>query len=70
MKLSGCPTSTHVIALSERGQCYAWGNGKDGRLGHGDLTSLKLPKQIALLSGVKVKQISSGIAFSLALTER
>lgn len=72
----------HSVGLSEQGQVYSWGI--TGRCGHGDFnlnlgkkSSLKmrhmagitLPKRIEALRNIKIIQISSGDAHSLALSE-
>ncbi len=73
----------HSVGLSQQGQVYSWGI--TGRCGHGDFnmnlgkkSSLKmrhmaagvtLPKRIEALRNIKIIQISSGDAHSLALSE-
>ena len=35
-KLAAHPEGKHFLALSHDGDVYSWGNGDNGRLGHGD----------------------------------
>ncbi|XP_052792637.1 probable E3 ubiquitin-protein ligase HERC1 isoform X2 [Mya arenaria] len=59
----------HTLALSRNGEVFSWGDGDYGKLGHGNNSTQKIPKQIAGLSGIMVKQISAGFRHSAAVTE-
>jgi len=37
---------SHTIAIDEKGECYSWGCGSYGKLGHRDTADLNKPKQI------------------------
>jgi len=43
--------SQHVLALSEGGECYAWGHGGCGRLGTGGCDAETLPRQLMRAAG-------------------
>ena len=47
---------------------YSWGNGQNGRLGHGDEVDLLSPKVIEGLLGKGVRSISCGHSHSAAVT--
>ena len=57
----------HSIALTANGAVWSWGQGWDGRLGHGDNQQELLPKKIDAFAGQRVVAVSAG-AHSLALT--
>ncbi|KAF8820615.1 regulator of chromosome condensation (RCC1) repeat-containing protein, partial [Cardiosporidium cionae] len=50
----------HSAALSSSGDIYTWGMGRDGQLGHGDLTDRVSPKLVKSLQGKTVHAISCG----------
>lgn len=41
----------HALALTADGRVFSWGEGDDGKLGHGDVTSLETPHCIEALNG-------------------
>lgn len=47
---------------------YSWGEGEEGKLGHGDRLSYDKPKLIEALSGVSITDIACGSAHSAAIT--
>lgn len=49
IKTISCGTS-HCLALSESGECFAWGNGGNGRLGTGSASHELSPRQIMMAS--------------------
>ena len=53
------------IALTEKGEVYSWGVGREYALGHGSRDTLKHPEKISTLSSIK--QVSSGRNFAVAL---
>jgi len=57
----------HSIALTANGAVWSWGEGWDGRLGHGDNQQELLPKKIDAFAGQRVVAVSAG-AHSLVLT--
>jgi alpha-tubulin suppressor-like RCC1 family protein len=61
----------HALALSSRGNVYAWGSNSSGQLGCGDTqerTSPVLVEFSDLEEGERVVQVAGGGAYSLALT--
>lgn len=46
----------------------SWGEGEDGRLGHGDKKCLLKPKLIATLESSRIVAIAAGSAHSAAIT--
>ena len=59
----------HSLALSDDGVVYSWGEGDDGRLGHGHVDSCWSPSPIrGPLSGRRVCEVSTVWDHSLALT--
>nr|XP_026484631.1 probable E3 ubiquitin-protein ligase HERC2 isoform X1 [Vanessa tameamea] len=60
----------HCLALSADGEVYSWGEGEDGKLGHGNRVSYDRPKLVTALSGLEVVAIACGGAHSACLTAR
>ncbi|CAB3255423.1 unnamed protein product [Arctia plantaginis] len=60
----------HCLALSVDGDVYSWGEGEDGKLGHGNRVSYDRPKLITALSGLEIVAIACGGAHSACLTAR
>jgi alpha-tubulin suppressor-like RCC1 family protein len=58
----------HLIAVTAEGQCYSWGDGSLGRLGHGDTTSVPMPRLISTLKSQKVVSAAAGEEHSAATT--
>ncbi|XP_028405299.1 ultraviolet-B receptor UVR8-like [Dendronephthya gigantea] len=55
----------HSAAVSEEGEIFTWGNGSDGKLGHGDLSPRFQPTQILeCFEGKRVTSVSCGFAHS------
>uniref|UniRef100_A0A6B2KYG0 BTB domain-containing protein n=1 Tax=Arcella intermedia TaxID=1963864 RepID=A0A6B2KYG0_9EUKA len=42
----------YSIALTQDGKIYSWGNGKNGKLGHGNALDLKKPQKIIYSGGI------------------
>jgi alpha-tubulin suppressor-like RCC1 family protein len=61
----------HTLLLTDQGSVYSFGEGTDGRLGHGDEKSQIIPKLIEsdLLEGQRVTQIAVANYHCLLLTE-
>ena len=36
VKIASHPEGRHFLALTTEGEVYSWGNGDNGKLGHGD----------------------------------
>jgi alpha-tubulin suppressor-like RCC1 family protein len=62
---AGC---AFTLALTADGQVLAWGDNSDDQLGNGGNASTSSPTPVSLPPGTKVKAISSGRFYSLALT--
>ena len=58
----------HLIAVTVEGQCYSWGDGSLGRLGHGDTTPVSEPRVISTLKAVKVVSAAAGEEHSACTT--
>lgn len=51
-------------------QVYSWGEGEDGKLGHGNRITLEAPRLIESLAGERVISIACGSAHSACVTAR
>ncbi|CAH0405793.1 unnamed protein product [Chilo suppressalis] len=60
----------HALALTADGKVYSWGEGEDGKLGHGNRITLEVPRLIECLSGERVVGIACGSAHSACVTAR
>ncbi|XP_048243824.1 E3 ubiquitin-protein ligase HERC2-like isoform X1 [Haliotis rufescens] len=58
----------HCLALSSEGEVYSWGEGEDGKLGHGNRSPCDRPRVIESLRGKEVIDISAGGAHSACIT--
>ncbi|XP_023713900.1 E3 ubiquitin-protein ligase HERC2 [Cryptotermes secundus] len=58
----------HCLALSAEGEVYSWGEGDDGKLGHGNRSSCERPRVIEALRGKEIIDIACGGAHSAAIT--
>ena len=58
----------HNLALATDGSVWSWGNGADGRLGHGDTQNQQLPKKVEAFAGQRVVAVSAGARHCIALT--
>ena len=61
-------TAFHGLAVSNLGVVYSFGDGKSGRLGHGDEEGLMVPRPVAALQGERVSAIAAGGEHSLVVT--
>lgn len=59
----------HSFVISQFGNVYSWGNGRYGVLGHGDVNSNQVPRQIMRLNRQRVKSVSSGLSHAVAVTQ-
>jgi alpha-tubulin suppressor-like RCC1 family protein len=59
-----------IAAVSAAGTVYTWGEGADGRLGHGDTERSLVPKQVQALAGHRVLSVAAGYSHCLAVTEK
>ncbi len=58
----------HCLALSAEGEVFSWGEGDDGKLGHGSKASTDRPRIVEALRGREVVLVSCGGAHSAAVT--
>ncbi|VEL32270.1 unnamed protein product [Protopolystoma xenopodis] len=58
----------HCLVLTSDGLVFSWGEGADGRLGHGDTNCRELPEQVVSLPRGIVDVVAGG-AHSAAITE-
>jgi len=57
----------HSIAITADGAVWSWGDGYQGKLGHGDQQNQLLPKKVEAFAGQRVVTLSAGEDHSLAL---
>ena len=57
----------HTACIDEDGDLYTWGDGGDGRLGHGDEVTLSSPKRVDGLVGKKCSSVACGGHHTLVL---
>jgi len=69
-KLAVHPGGRHTLALTYTGELYSWGEGDDGKLGHGDKVNYEQPKLIELFRGMLVTDIACGSAHSAAVVNQ
>lgn len=58
----------HSLVLTDRGAVLSFGNGRDGRLGHGDELVRKLPTLVESLVNVVAIAVATGADHSLVLS--
>ncbi|XP_047974656.1 PH, RCC1 and FYVE domains-containing protein 1-like [Salvia hispanica] len=57
----------HVVVLTSKNEVYTWGNGANGRLGHGDADDRNSPTLVEALKDKHVKSIACGTNFTAAI---
>ncbi|XP_076258464.1 putative E3 ubiquitin-protein ligase HERC1 isoform X2 [Rhynchophorus ferrugineus] len=61
--------SSHTLAVSKDGKIvWSFGNGENGKLGHGEIAKVFKPKVIEALQGLIIQKVCAGTSFSVALT--
>jgi len=50
---------SHTVVLTDDGEVWSFGNGDHGKLGHGDVDKVTLPKRVEGLVGKKVCRVAS-----------
>lgn len=58
----------HAMALTLDGKVLSWGEGEDGKLGHGNRLTLDKPKLIETLKSKRIRDIACGSSHSAAIT--
>lgn len=60
--------SISAMALTLDGKVLSWGEGEDGKLGHGNRLTLDKPKLIETLKSKRIRDIACGSSHSAAIT--
>ncbi|EDV24531.1 uncharacterized protein TRIADDRAFT_56425 [Trichoplax adhaerens] len=69
-KLSVHSGGRHAMVLTSNFEVFSWGDGEDGKLGHGDKLSSETPRKIEALLGKQIVHISCGSSHSAAITSK
>ena len=56
----------HMLAITDEGKMYSWGDGSCGRLGHGDHTTVSEPRLLSTLKSHRMRCCAAGEEHSLA----
>jgi alpha-tubulin suppressor-like RCC1 family protein len=59
----------HSLTVTETGQLFSFGDGRDGRLGHGNSRSCSFPKPVMEMSKLRVVTVAAGFDHSMVVTE-
>lgn len=59
-----------ACAVMVGGEVFTWGQGNHGRLGHGDENDRMTPAFVRPLQGIKIRKVTMGNDFTLAMDER
>lgn len=57
----------HVAVLTSRSEVFTWGNGANGRLGHGDTEDRETPTLVEFLKDRHVKSVACGSNFTATI---
>ncbi|KFH12124.1 regulator of chromosome condensation (RCC1) repeat-containing protein [Toxoplasma gondii VAND] len=60
--------TSHSLAITAQGECYAWGAGYYGRLGIGTTANAYTPTRCDFPKGVRLRSVAAGACHSLALS--
>lgn len=63
------PFKKTLMTLKKDVEVFTWGSGQEGALGHGTFEDLSVPKAVARLKSVVVREVVCGAGHSLILTE-
>ena len=58
----------HALALTLDGKVFSWGEGEDGKLGHGNRLTLDRPKLVEALRPKRIRFVACGSSHSAAIT--
>ncbi|KAG8235151.1 hypothetical protein J437_LFUL015191, partial [Ladona fulva] len=58
----------HALALTVDGKVFSWGEGDDGKLGHGSCLSIHSPRLIEALRTKRIRDVACGSSHSAAVT--
>ncbi|EXB43469.1 putative E3 ubiquitin-protein ligase HERC1 [Morus notabilis] len=59
----------HTAVVTSAGQLFTFGDGSFGALGHGDLSSTSIPREVETLRGLKTTRVSCGVWHTAAVVE-
>ncbi|OMP05215.1 Zinc finger, FYVE-type [Corchorus capsularis] len=59
----------HAALVTKQGECFCWGDGNGGRLGHKTNMDISYPKLVESLTGVAVQAVACGEYQTCALTQ-
>ena len=59
----------HTLLLSKEGKVFSFGDGANGRLGHGNCRNYSLPQPIAALESKRITFIAAGWTHSMAIDD-
>eukprot|EP00002_Diphylleia_rotans_P032670 TRINITY_DN6877_c0_g1_i9.p1 TRINITY_DN6877_c0_g1~~TRINITY_DN6877_c0_g1_i9.p1 ORF type:complete len:558 (+),score=69.40 TRINITY_DN6877_c0_g1_i9:171-1844(+) len=62
-------SASHSAAVTSLGHLYTWGNGFEGKLGHGDEEDCLIPKIVKQLEGYHVMAVSCGYQHTCAVLD-
>jgi len=58
--------SYHTMAVTDAGELFTWGDGRFGKLGHGDDNHKFVPTLVEGLRGQRVVGVAGGLCHTLA----
>eukprot|EP01102_Stenamoeba_stenopodia_P011123 TRINITY_DN3402_c0_g1_i3.p1 TRINITY_DN3402_c0_g1~~TRINITY_DN3402_c0_g1_i3.p1 ORF type:complete len:821 (+),score=124.66 TRINITY_DN3402_c0_g1_i3:579-3041(+) len=61
---------SHFIGLTQAGKVYTWGNGENGRLGHGNTAPVRTPQLLVALAEENIVSISAAVHSSGAVNDK
>lgn len=68
VKVASSLNGDHTLVLTRTGDVFSWGANEHGQLGHGDRVSLKRPRRIWALKGIRIVDIAVGSKHSACVT--
>ena len=60
--------SNHTLVVTSTGALWAWGEGEDGQLGHGDTENELVPRRVEALAAERVVHAAAGNSHTLVVT--
>ena len=58
----------HTACITEDGELYTWGEGRNGQLGHSDFKNYAVPTKVEL--SIKVEKVQCGANFTIILDDQ
>lgn len=59
----------HTAIVTSAGQLFTFGDGSFGALGHGDLSSTSIPREVETLRGLRTTRVACGVWHTAAVVE-